>query len=78
MLAPHSILRLGRSVGQIIQMIDHLITNRIRFVAIKENIELSGKQDIQTKVMVTMFGLFAEIERDHKYLLEMVSLLRAK
>jgi len=47
-------------------------------VAIKENIELSGKQDIQTKVMVTMFGLFAEIERDHKYLLEMVSLLRAK
>ena len=56
--------RLGRSVGQIIQMIDDLITNRIRFVAIKENIELSGKQDIQTKVMVTMFGLFAEIERD--------------
>ena len=56
--------RLGRSVGQIIQMIDHLITNQIRFVAIKENIELSGKQDIQTKVMVTMFGLFAEIERD--------------
>ena len=60
--------RLGRSVGQIIQMIDQmiddLITNRIRFVAIKENIELSGKQDIQTKVMVTMFSLFAEIERD--------------
>ena len=56
--------RLGRSVGQIIQMIDDLITNRIRFVAIKENIELSGKQDIQTKVMVTMFSLFAEIERD--------------
>ena len=56
--------RLGRSVGQIIQMIDHLIANQIRFVAIKENIELSGKQDIQTKVMVTMFGLFAEIERD--------------
>jgi len=56
--------RLGRSVGQIIQMIDDLITNRIRFVAIKENIELCGKQDIQTKVMVTMFGLFAEIERD--------------
>ena len=55
--------RLGRSVGQIIQMIDDLVTNRIRFVAIKENIELSGKQDIQTKVMVTMFSLFAEIER---------------
>lgn len=56
--------RLGRSVGQIIQMIDHLIANRIRFVAIKENIELSSRQDIQTKVMVTLFSLFAEIERD--------------
>ena len=56
--------RLGRSVGQIIQMVDYLTRNRIRFVAIKESIELSGKQDIQTKVMVTMFSLFAEIERD--------------
>jgi DNA invertase Pin-like site-specific DNA recombinase len=56
--------RLGRSVGQIIQMVDHLIKNRIRFVAIKESIDLSGKQDIQTKVMITMFSLFAEIERD--------------
>jgi DNA invertase Pin-like site-specific DNA recombinase len=25
---------------------------------------LYGKQDLQTKVMVTLFGLFAEIERD--------------
>jgi DNA invertase Pin-like site-specific DNA recombinase len=56
--------RLGRSVGQVIQMIDYMIKNRIQFVAIKESIELSGKQDIQTKVMVTMFSLFAEIERD--------------
>ena len=56
--------RLGRSVGQVIQMVDYLIKNRIRFVAIKESIEVSGKQDIQTKVMVTMFSLFAEIERD--------------
>jgi DNA invertase Pin-like site-specific DNA recombinase len=45
-------------------MIDYLIINQIKFVAIKESIELSGKQDIQTKVMVTMFSLFAEIERD--------------
>ncbi len=56
--------RLGRSVGQIIQMVDYLIRNRIRLVTIKESIELSGKQDIQTKVMITMFSLFAEIERD--------------
>jgi len=56
--------RLGRSVGQIIQIVDELIKHQIKFIAIKENIHLDGKQDIQSKVMVTMFGLFAEIERD--------------
>lgn len=56
--------RLGRSVGQIIQLIDELIKLKVRFIAIKENIQLNGKQDIQTKMMITMFGLFAEIERD--------------
>ncbi len=56
--------RLGRSVGQIIQLLDELIKLKVRFIAVKENIQLDGKQDIQTKMMVTMFGLFAEIERD--------------
>lgn len=56
--------RLGRSVGQIIQIVDELIETRVRLVAIKENIQLEGKQNIQTKVMVTLFSLFAEIERD--------------
>jgi len=56
--------RLGRSVGQVIRFVDDLIKNKISFLAIKENIVLNGKQDIQSKVMITMFGLFAEIERD--------------
>lgn len=56
--------RMGRSVGQVIQVVDELIQRRVRLVAIKENIQLDGKQNIQTKVMVTMFSLFAEIERD--------------
>lgn len=56
--------RLGRSLGQIIQLVDRLITHQIQFVAIKENIRLNGRQDMQSKVMVTLFGLFAEIERD--------------
>jgi DNA invertase Pin-like site-specific DNA recombinase len=56
--------RLGRSVGQIIQLVDRLMKQRVRLVAIKENIQLNGTQDLQTKVMVTLFGLFAEIERD--------------
>ena len=56
--------RLGRSLGQVIQFVDTLVHRKIRFVAIKEGIELDGKQDIQTKVMVALFGLFAEVERD--------------
>lgn len=56
--------RLGRSVGQIIQIVDTLIKKHVRLVAVKESIKIYGKQDIQTKTMITMFGLFAEIERD--------------
>jgi DNA invertase Pin-like site-specific DNA recombinase len=33
-------------------------------VAIKEAIRFEGKQDLQTKVMIALFGLFAEVERD--------------
>jgi DNA invertase Pin-like site-specific DNA recombinase len=33
-------------------------------VAIKEGIHLHGAQDLQTQVMVTMFSLFAEMERE--------------
>ena len=33
-------------------------------MALKENIRVEGKRDIQTKVMTTLFALFAEVERD--------------
>ena len=56
--------RLGRSLGQVIQIVDTLVHRKIRFIAIKEGIELDGKQDLQTKVMIALFGLFAEVERD--------------
>lgn len=56
--------RLGRSLGQIIHLVDTLITRKVRLVAIKESIRFDGKQDMQTKIMITLFGLFAEIERD--------------
>ena len=41
-----------------------LIKKRIKFIAVKQGMVINGRSDIQTKVMVTMFGLFAEIERD--------------
>ncbi|MBI1928947.1 recombinase family protein [Candidatus Poribacteria bacterium] len=56
--------RLGRSVGQIIFIIEKLVAKQVRLVAIKEGIDLAGRADLQTKVMITLFSLFAEIERD--------------
>jgi len=56
--------RLGRSLGQILQIVDHLVQKGVRLVAIKEAIRFEGKQTLQTKAMLTLFGLFAEIERD--------------
>lgn len=56
--------RFGRSLSQIISIVDQLIKRQVKFVAIKEGITLSGQTDLKTKVMIAMFGLFAEIERD--------------
>lgn len=56
--------RLGRSLGQVITAIDELNRRKIRFVSIKEGIRLEGEHDTTSKVMITMFGLFAELERD--------------
>lgn len=56
--------RLGRSLGEIIQIVDALVKKQVRFIAVKQNMVINGRHDIQTKVMITMFGLFAEIERD--------------
>lgn len=56
--------RLGRSLSQILQIIDRLIEKEVRLVAIKEAIRFEGKQNLQTKAMNALFGLFAEVERD--------------
>jgi len=56
--------RLGRSVGQISILAHKLIQGQIGLHCLKEGINIDGTMNIQTKVMVTMFSLFAEIERD--------------
>jgi DNA invertase Pin-like site-specific DNA recombinase len=56
--------RLGRSLAQVIQTVDELVKRKVRFVAVKEAIRFEGKQDLKTKVMIALFGLFAEVERD--------------
>lgn len=56
--------RLARSVGQIAIIVDKLLENGVRVICIKESMDLNGKRDMKAKVMITMFSLFAEIERD--------------
>jgi DNA invertase Pin-like site-specific DNA recombinase len=56
--------RLGRSLHQILQIVDRLMHKDIRLVAIKESIRFEGKHNLQTKAMIALFGLFAEVERD--------------
>ena len=56
--------RLARSVGQIATIVDTLIRNGVRIICLKESIDLNGSKDMTSKVMITMFSLFAEIERD--------------
>ena len=56
--------RLGRSVGQVISIMDELIKNKVKVIIIKQGMIVNGQNDIQTKTMICMFSLFAEIERD--------------
>ncbi|WP_035275742.1 recombinase family protein, partial [Desulfogranum japonicum] len=57
-------IALGRSVGQIITIMDELIKKKVKVIFIKQGMTVNGKNDIQSKTMITLFGLFAEIERD--------------
>lgn len=56
--------RIGRSVGELCQIVDSLIKKQVKLIAIKQGMVINGKHDIATKTMMTMFALMAEIERD--------------
>ncbi|KAA3598823.1 MAG: resolvase [Candidatus Scalindua sp. AMX11] len=56
--------RLGRSVGQISCTVDDLIAKKIRFITIKEDIHINGKNNVQTIPLISCFSMLAEIERE--------------
>ncbi len=55
--------RLGRSLPDVLEVLNRLSDKQVKVYSVKENFQLNG-EDIQSKVMRTMLGLFAEIERD--------------
>jgi DNA invertase Pin-like site-specific DNA recombinase len=56
--------RLGRSTAEVIGLINELIHRQIRVIVIKQGLDIKQNHDLQSKVMVTLFSLFAELERD--------------
>ena len=56
--------RLGRSTAQVLLLVNKLIEMDVRIIVLKQSLDIKGSHDMQSKVMVTMFALFSELERD--------------
>ena len=63
MLIVPELSRLGRSLMEVLEVLNELTDKDVGVYSVKENFQLNGK-DMQSKIMRTMLGLFAEIERD--------------
>lgn len=55
--------RLGRSTSEVIELVNTLAKRNIRVIICKQNLDIS-QQDINSKVSLTLFSLFGELERD--------------
>lgn len=55
--------RIGRSTSEVLGIINELIKSEVRIIIIRQGLDLN-QHDLTSKVMVTMFSLFAELERD--------------
>jgi DNA invertase Pin-like site-specific DNA recombinase len=55
--------RLGRSTSEVIALINELIQRNIRVIVSKQNLDIA-QHDMNSKIIVTLFSLFAELERD--------------
>jgi DNA invertase Pin-like site-specific DNA recombinase len=55
--------RLGRSTAEVIALVNELVTRTIRVIILKQNLDIS-QHDMHSKVIITLFSLFAALERD--------------
>src|SRR5260370_30865495 len=56
--------RLGRNTAEIIALVNELVRRGIRLIALKQNIDLNDGHDMSSKIIITVFSLLAELERD--------------
>ena len=57
------ISRLGRSTAEVIQLINSMVERGIRVIAIKQNLDIR-QHDMNSKIVITLFSLLGELERD--------------
>jgi DNA invertase Pin-like site-specific DNA recombinase len=55
--------RLGRSTAEVIALVNALVERNIRIITLKQNLDIS-RQEMNSKIIITLFSLFAELERD--------------
>ena len=56
--------RLARSISQIYQIIEACRERHVGLHIIKQNIVVNGELDMQTKIMLNVFAMVSELERD--------------
>ncbi len=55
--------RIGRSTAEVIYLINELVEKEIRVVVLKQNLNIN-QHDMNSKIIITLFSLFGELERD--------------
>lgn len=55
--------RLGRSTAEVIGLINALVEQNVRVIILKQNMDIQ-QQDMNSKIIITLFSLFSELERD--------------
>lgn len=55
--------RLGRSTAEVVSLVNTLIERQVRMIFIKQHLDFN-RHDLNSKVIVTLFSLFGELERD--------------
>jgi DNA invertase Pin-like site-specific DNA recombinase len=63
MLIVTELSRLGRSTPEVIGLVNGLVERNIRVIILKQNLDIS-KHDMNSKVTITLFALFSDLERD--------------
>jgi DNA invertase Pin-like site-specific DNA recombinase len=55
--------RLGRSTAEVVALVNELVARKIRIMVLRENLDIN-QHDMNSKIVITLFSLFAELERD--------------